>query len=169
SDKLDGEYTAGNLVAFGAVTVYYSRASGNWSAPATWSTTGHGGAAAGTPPCGTCPVEIGNAGFNHTVTNDVNGQSCGSLYVDVNSVLDCSTSTGLNFGVNTTGTGKVRIASANFPAGDFINFLGASGGTIEWYGTTYTIPIVGPAPQNISLVNYYSLTISPNTGATITL
>jgi fibronectin-binding autotransporter adhesin len=169
ADKLDGEYTAGDISAFGAVTVYYSRATGNWSAPATWSTASVGGAAASTIPCSTCPVVIGDSSHPHNITTDVNGQTCGSIYIDATSILDCSTSTGINVGINTTGTGKLRIASANFPAGDFINFLGANGGTVEWYGTTYSIPKTGPAPQNMNLFNYYNLTVSPNTGAVITL
>ncbi|WP_222598804.1 hypothetical protein, partial [Klebsiella sp. Kps] len=36
--QFDGEYTAGLPAAFGPVTVYYSRNSGDWETPATWST-----------------------------------------------------------------------------------------------------------------------------------
>lgn len=165
---LDGEYTAGNLAAFGTVTVYYSRvASGTWGNASSWSTVAINGPAAGSPPCATCPVVIGDATNNHTITNNANNQSCGSLFIGANSVLDCGALTGLNFGVNTSGSGKIRIASVNFPAGDFVNFLGTAGGTVEWYGTSYTIPIVAASGQ--SLTNYYNLQVSPNAGQIITL
>jgi fibronectin-binding autotransporter adhesin len=77
---LDGEYTAGNSVAFGAVTVYYSRASGSWGAAGTWSNTAVGGPAdAPGAPCSTCPVVIGDGSSNnHSITIDANARSCGS-------------------------------------------------------------------------------------------
>ena len=173
--QLDGEYTCGNNGAFGAVTVYYSKASGAWNLTTTWSNTGHGGADAATaPPCATCPVIIGDgSGFNHTVTIDANNRSCGTLSINTGSTLDCSNFTGLNFGTSTggavTGRGTLRINLANFPAGDFTNFIGTSGGTVEWYGITKTIAVTGPAPQLLNLANYYNLKISPDAGASITL
>jgi fibronectin-binding autotransporter adhesin len=176
---IDGEYTCGNITA-GALTVFYSRTSGAWNVNTTWSNTpcsgpGNCGAAVtvGTFPCSTCPVVIGDANNAHTVTVDANGRTCGSLELTTGSTLDCSTFTGLNFGANTgdavSGRGTMRINSTSFPAGDFSNFIGSSGGTVEWYGTTKTIPSTGSAPQNLSLTTYYNMTVSPNGGATITL
>ena len=173
--QLDGEYTCGNNGAFGAVTVYYSKASGAWNLTTTWSNTGHGGAdAAVAPPCATCPVIIGDgSGFNHTVTIDANNRSCGTLSINTGSTLDCSNFTGLNFGTSTggavTGRGTLRINLATFPAGDFTNFIGTSGGTVEWYGIAKTIATTGPAPQSLNLANYYNLKISPDAGVSITL
>jgi len=142
-DQLDGEYTCGDLSAFGGVTTYYSKASGPWNLTSTWSNTGHGGAnAASAPPCANCPVIIGDgATFNHTVTMDknnvANDRSCGTLTLSTGSTLDCGAYTGMNFGTNTggavTGRGTLRINLNVFPAGDFTNFIGASGGTVEWY------------------------------------
>jgi fibronectin-binding autotransporter adhesin len=165
TSKIDGEYTIGPIACFGTTTIYYSRQTGNWSVPATWSNVGVGNAtAAASAPCATCPVIIGDGSHSHTITNDANNQGCGTLYLDANSVLDCGTSTGLSFGVNTTGTGKLRIGRGTFPGGDFVNFLGTSGGTVEWYGATgYSIPTTGTAP--LSLANYYNLIISPSGGA----
>lgn len=183
-DQLDGEYTVGTENAFGTLTVYYSRQNGAWNVNATWSTdkvNKHAGAAATSNPtsCPTCPVVIGDgATFNHTITT-VTASSCGSLTLSAGSVLDCGTFTGHNFGTSTggsvSGTGRLRIgatgtaASNMFPAGDFTNFLGPNGGTVEWYGATKTIPATGPAPQNLSLAAYYNLVINANNGATITL
>lgn len=174
-DQLDGEYTCGNIAAFGAVTTYYSRAPGNWTTNATWSTDGvlkHTGAAAGSTPCAQCPVVIGDgASNNHSVTTTAN-TSCGSLTLSAGSTLDCSTFTGHNFGTSTggtvSGTGTLRINANVFPAGDFTNFIGPNGGTVEYYGATKTIPATGPAPQSLSLSTYYNLVINP-TSSTITL
>ncbi|MBI3220628.1 MAG: T9SS type A sorting domain-containing protein [Bacteroidetes bacterium] len=189
-DQLDGEYTCGNIGAFGTVTVFYSRTAvatpGTWNVNTTWSTVALGGVAA---PAGAVagvnfpgsnnPVIVGDASNNHGVIIDQNARSCGSLSIGPNSVVDCSTFTSLNFGTNTggvvSGTGTLRIAAVGagvtnmFPAGDFTNFLGANGGTVEWYGATKTIPATGPAPQNLNLSTYFNLVLNPNAANTITL
>jgi hypothetical protein len=174
--KLDGEYTAGNQAAFLTVTVYYSRLSGAWNANTTWSNNPNRVAAAAGTPCPTCPVVIGSAdgSLAHTVTITDAAKSCGSLELDLNAFLDCGTITGHSFGTNVgggtvAGRGTLRIASAIFPAGDFINFLGPNGGTVEWYGATKTLPATGPTPQNLNLLNYYNLILNPANGQTITL
>lgn len=180
-DQLDGEYTCGNLGAFGVVTTYYSRQSGNWDVNATWSTVAVGGVAASSNPtsCTTCPVVIGDGtSNNHTITT-VATSSCGSLTLSAGSTLDCATFTGHNFGTSTggtvTGTGTLRIGATGagvsnmFPAGDFTNFLGPNGGTVEWYGAAKTIPTTGPSPQNLSLATYYNLVVNPSSSNTITL
>lgn len=174
-DELDGEYTAGNSGAFGVVKVYYSRNSGPWGVASTWSNTAVGGGdiTDSAPPCASCPVVIGDSTTTHTITIDAHNASCGSLFIATGSTLDCGAFNNLNFGVNTgveiSGRGKLRIASAAFPAGDFTTFIGPNGGTVEWYGATKTIPSTGPAPQNLVLDNYYNLTISPNNASVITL
>ncbi len=170
-DRLEGDYTAGMQAAFVSPTVYYSRQNGNWGTNNTWSNVAIDGAAAGSPPCATCPVVIGDgAANNHTVAINGNNQGGGSLFLASGSTLDCGTAfTGLNFGVNTSGTGILRVGSVNFPAGDFLSFLGPAGGTVEWYGAGKTIPATGPAPMNLSLATYYNLVVSPDNAATITL
>lgn len=174
--QLDGEYTAGNLAAFGSVKVFYSRTGvgtpGAWNQSTTWSNIAVGGTAvtpAGSTTAGTHfpgpnnPVVIGNATNDHGVTIDNNSRNCGSLQIASGSVLDCSTFTGLNFGANTavTGNGTIRIAAtgspAPFPGGDFTNFVGPTGGTVEWYGTAKTLPTV---PDT-----YYNLVINASAGA----
>jgi fibronectin-binding autotransporter adhesin len=181
-DQLDGEYTCGIGNAFGTFTTFYSRASGNWNVNSTWSIVGVGGIAATSNPtsCPTCPVVIGDGtvGNGHTITC-VAASSCGALALSANATLDCGTFTGHNFGTNTggvvSGTGTLRIAAVGvavanmFPAGDFTNFLGSSGGTVEWYGATKTIPTTGPSPQFLSLSTYYNLVINPSAANTITL
>jgi fibronectin-binding autotransporter adhesin len=188
-DRLDGEYTCGEIGAFGLVSVFYSRLAGPsaWNNNLTWSNAGVGGAAVAAGavaginfPGANNPVVIGDGTVVHNVTIDANTRSCGSLELNTNSVLDCGIFTGLSFGTNTGGTvsgrGTLRIAAyvANvgvFPAGDFGNFIGATGGTVEWYGGagTVTLPTAGPAPFNLNLDTYYNLVLNPSVGVTLTL
>lgn len=177
--KLDGEYTCGENTSFGTILVYYSRQSGAWNLASTWSNVGVGNAsAASSMPCNACPVVIGDGtSINHTITIDADARKCGTLQLNTGSTLDCGTRVNLNFGANTggtvTGRGTLRIAAtgspAAFPNGDFTNFVGPNGGTVEWYGNTKTLPTSGPSPQNINLTTYYNLIINPSSGQTITL
>jgi hypothetical protein len=180
---LDGDYTAGDDTPtdpFGAVVVYYSMRSGNWDdvnlATTPWSTVSNTGPAAGTIPGPNSPVQIGNGGgIFHTITVSNNNKSCGSIVIGNNSVLDLGTTTGHNFGIYTSGSipnaGTLRISSATplaeFPAGDFGIFLGATGGNMEYYTTgaiDFTIPAVSAVPSSSPLVSYRNLTVRPATG-----
>lgn len=175
----DGDYTAGNPIAFGVVTPFYSRATGNWNNPNTWSNTGHGGAAAVSIPASNSPVIIGDGStYFHTVTVTTNGTISGSLVVDAGSTLDCQTTTGNNFGAipyaTAGGSGTVRISSssatAEFPAGDFGLFFMEDGGTTEYYSTgaqDFTIPASTASPTVIAIDSYKWLNINPGNGRTI--
>ncbi|MGC4022990.1 MAG: hypothetical protein QM734_14125 [Cyclobacteriaceae bacterium] len=181
-DKLDGEYTCGNVAAFGGVQPYYSAASGAWNATAAsnvWTTNSNHSSCSSClagPPCANCPVVIGDGvSINHTITIDQNSRSCGTLAINTGSTLDCASFTTLNFGTNTggavTGRGTIRISSNAFPTGDFTNFIGSSGGTVEWYGTTKTLPTTytAPGPTTQNLNTYYNLILNPTAANTITL
>ena len=109
-----------------------------------WSNVSHAGPDATTTPGPNDQVYIGDgAGNNHTITVHTNNQNAGSLVISGGSTLDVTTSTGHNFGAlpnaQVLGNGRLRISSANskaeFPAGDFGNFIRASGGTVEYYTT----------------------------------
>ncbi len=176
---LAGEYTAGVPAAFNAVIVYYSRANGNWETPATWSTIGFNGAAATGTPGASNPVFLGDgATYNHTVTVTTNTRASGNLKLNSGSVLDLGTTTGHNFGAavgeRIKGNGKIRISSATataqFPAGDFGEFIDIGGGTVEYYRTAvdFKVPFASASPTVLSLASYNQLVISPQTG-TITL
>ncbi|GAB3871041.1 hypothetical protein GCM10028824_20380 [Hymenobacter segetis] len=174
-DQVDGEFTAGEPAAFGTVTAFYSRGSGNWETPATWSTSSFSGAAATTVPGAGNPVFIGSAadGANHTVTVTANNAKAGSLVIDNGSTLDAQAFTGLNFGAlpdsKPGGSGLLRMASTTtrtgankkndpyvytttttFPGGDFGSFLQAGGGTVEYYTTT-TAYAADPYNQAVTL------------------
>ncbi|OGX92140.1 hypothetical protein BEN49_03665 [Hymenobacter coccineus] len=185
NNQFDGEFTAGEPAAFGTVTAFYSRATGNWEAPATWSTTGYGGAAAATVPGAGNPVFIGSAsnGAYHTVTLTASGAKSGSLVIDRGSTLDVGTtgtttaSTNNNFGAlpdsKIGGSGRLRISStfspAVFPDGDFGSFIQYGGGTVEYY-TTGTVDFTLPtASGTLTLNQYRNLWLNAATGRTITL
>jgi fibronectin-binding autotransporter adhesin len=184
---IDGDYTAGLTAAFGAVMVYYSRQSGDWDTQSTWSNISNSGAQASTFPGPNDPVVIGDGGSNnHVVTISANNKSIGGLQISSGSVLDIKTTTGHNFGalpdLKVTGTGTLRISStgptAAFPNGDFGNFLGINGGTIEYYtetapsniGAAFILPTTFTSGATVTnITNYYNLILSPATGKNITL
>lgn len=66
--------------------IYYSRQSGNWNDPNTWSHEGHTGtAAADIPECTGCVTYIGNG---HTVTLTAPASPYGDLQIAAGSTLD---------------------------------------------------------------------------------
>ncbi|MGY3090024.1 fibronectin-binding autotransporter adhesin [Hymenobacter sp. UYAg731] len=179
--QFDGEFTAGVSAAFGPVTVYYSRGSGDWETPGTWSTDPtlkFTGAAATVKPGPGNPVVIGLAGtYNHVVTVKQNTATAGSLIIDTGSTLDVGATTSHNFGAlpdgKASGLGRLRITSATtsaptFPGGDFGSFLLPGGGTVEYYtsGFDFTLPTIS---TSLSLGSYCNLLLSPANGALITL
>lgn len=182
---IDGEFTAGIPSAFGIVRTFYSKRNGNWNDtnPGTtpWSNDSHSGADANAVPTSGDQVYIGNGStFNHTVTITSNNQSSGGLEINTGSTLDIGTTTGHNFGAFTNspigGSGTLRISSsattAQFPAGDFGNFIRENGGTVEYYSTgtqDFTIPVTSAAPTLLPLITYRNLVLTPSTGRFITL
>lgn len=190
--QFEGEFTAGEPATFGPITSFYSRTSGNWETPATWSTTGYNGPQASTVPGAGNPVFIGSAsnGAYHTVTVTANSAKAGSLVIDRNSVLDVQGFTSHNFGAlpdsKPGGSGTMRIGSTTtrvsgkavtatvFPGGDFGSFLQYGGGTVEYYTSTsangaqvVTLPTI--SATNLSLNSYKSLVLNAIAGSTITL
>jgi fibronectin-binding autotransporter adhesin len=189
--QFEGEYTAGLPAAFGTVTAYYSRTSGNWATPATWSTAGFNGVAASAAPTANNPVFIGSAADKvyHTVTVAANGANAGSLVIDRGSTMDVGLTTGHNFGAlpdaKVGGSGRLRIsasgATATFPGGDFGSFLQENGGTVEYYTTNavdFAIPAsstttittaTGTTTATLALNSYKNLWVNAAASRTITL
>jgi fibronectin-binding autotransporter adhesin len=200
---LTGDFTAGQSnatgnPAFNTVRAFYSR-KGSVATPAdwfdrdTWSYTNVGGAAipgAGPNVEGTDypgpnnPVVIGDGvSNNHYIRVTANNARAGGMQLNAKSVLDIGTTTGNNFGFSEElpigGSGILRISSASatavFPDGDFGAFIGASGGTVEYYtiGTTdFTIPQAATlvaGTKVTSLISYRNLILNPGSGRKITL
>lgn len=177
--KLEGDFTAGVPAAFGTVVPYYSRTTGDWNNPTTWSNTGHGGNVAASIPNDHVPVFVGDDGYNHTVTVTTNNTYSGSLLIAAGSTLDLGTTTGNNFGAlpysTAGGAGKIKISSSNpvaeFPAGDFGLFFLEDGGTAEYYttGTNFTIPLLTASPTQMDIPSYRTLIFSPAAANKISL
>ncbi len=167
---IDGEYTAGDdnpSGPFNAIRVFYSLNGGDYDYNNTngnsWSLVSHTGTPTALVPTVNDIVEIGTATYIHSMVIDANGALSGVLKIAAGSTLTIGTTTGHSFGVYSTppsGNGIIRIASSTVPSGDFVDFLGANGGTYEYYGTSYTLP---------SIATYYNLIITPDAAATITM
>ncbi|HYF68843.1 MAG TPA: T9SS type A sorting domain-containing protein [Ohtaekwangia sp.] len=180
---IDGDFTAGRPSSFGIVTIYYSMRSGNWSDanPGTtpWSNVSHSGPATTSTPGAGDQVFIGDgATFNHTITITSNGMASGGLEINSGSTLDVGTYTGHDFGrlenAQILGSGLLRISSATataqFPAGDFGNFIRVTGGTVEYYTTgtqNFSIPASSATPTNLPLISYKNLILTPDASRNI--
>ena len=99
-------------------------------------------------PTATTAVTIGSGEHNHTIVMNADGQGCASLTLANGSTLDMGVTIDHSFplvDVETYGAGKLVIGSAYFPSGDFVKFLGASGGTVEYQnnsGVAFTMPSI---------------------------
>jgi len=130
---IDGEYTAGEPANFATMPTYYSRnltLGGDWDNPASWSTTGHAGAAAASTPNGN-KVIIANG---HTIT--VNTDLKKAYSIDLYGSLNLGTTVYHNFG-HVTGNGIIRLTSTSadyfvFPGGHFDVFMNTTGSTVEF-------------------------------------
>ncbi|MDP4115603.1 MAG: hypothetical protein Q8903_05685 [Bacteroidota bacterium] len=186
---LDGEYTAGLAAAFNGLKVYYSRdlapnittTGADWNDKNTWSLTSHSDAsglsANLTNDQGHAVFIIGDGTSSHKVNISQNIIKSGNLVINTNSTLDIGTTTGHSFGSlpdsKIAGKGTLRIASTGyFPSADWGDFLGQTGGTVDYYTTSatslnmptqYTLP--SGATMNIN--SYYNLKSSPYSGSNI--
>lgn len=154
-----GHFTAGEPACFGEVKAYYSNVTnGNWETISSWSYNAAGTLPAGELPGQYSPVVIQSG---HTINTTENGHEVGSLTIEENGVLDVNTTTGHFFGLvhesTVSGTGTLRISSSTatavFPGGDFGEFLGEGGGTVEYYtlGTNFTMPAKGK--QSVTILD----------------
>ncbi|MBO7433789.1 MAG: T9SS type A sorting domain-containing protein [Salinivirgaceae bacterium] len=139
--SIDGDFTCGVANAFSkAPERLFSAKSGEWNDPSTWASDVVGGAGGAGIPGGNTIVVIGDATHSHNVYTNSNPGSSGSLSIAGGSELDLRAVQGHNFGLlaegDIDGTGTIVISSSNyFPAGDFGDFLGAGGGTVEYRAT----------------------------------
>jgi len=178
ANSADGDFTAGETSAFVGIPVLYSSGfNTDWDNPLTWSATGVGDAGGAGVPGANTLVVIGDDTHNHTVIINANGRQCGSLYIAEGSTLDLQTYTGHNFAAlpstGVTGRGTLRIASSNyFPQGDFGDFIGPDGGTVEYYTSAAVGNITIPTASSVTLLalnTYHHLKLTHSSTYTITL
>jgi fibronectin-binding autotransporter adhesin len=169
-DILEGAFTVGEITAFPAPTTYYSRnGGGNWSNTASWTLNAtHTGGEAGSTPTVADKVVIGD---NDIIIADADNLASGSIVIENGSTLDIGGFIGHNFGDYEGVAGEegelrisidqtITIGVAVFPSGDWGEFLGTDGGTVEYYEPRNTGNSVLELPANIS--TYYNLRINNN-------
>lgn len=166
----DGDFTAGFLAAFGAITVLYSVNDGPWTTASTWNTHEDGSGVSGVPNNSTMVLIVNN----HTVHVTAANANAGGLYIENGSTLDLRTFQGHNFEAipnnKVSGSGTLRIGSTNyFPQGDFGNFIGPNGGTVEYYTSAAVTAITIPTQSTttaLPLSTYNHLIVNTTSGAT---
>jgi len=143
-----GVFIALFTVGFLYSATYYSRQSGNWNDPNTWSTSVCGGGAATTTP-GPSDVVIICSG--HTVTQNVNNAQCAALYVQPNGALRVQRNTtilgdvelqGADAEIYFTNNGVIFTANGNFTMypGSLLARNSTAGATINIYGKLTIMP-----------------------------
>lgn len=173
---IDGDFTAGDDTPndpFGVVTIFFSRNSApnitttgaDWDTDdggnkTTWSTTSHAGSAATQLPEDVTGSQVIIAS-GHTVEVSSNTKSINTL--ELTGTLDLGVSTGHDLGT-VSSDGDLRISSsgatAEFPGGDYTDFVGVSGGTVIYYKTG-TQDFTLPSSQS----TYNDLRIEAGTGS----
>jgi len=124
-------------------TTYYSRATGNWTTAATWSTASCGGAAAVTTPTSTDIVYICSG---HTVTMSGNAGACQQLFINGTAQWTSAFTTNV-------GSGGVNISATGNITGSANGILTTTGGLVVnkiLSSNTVTIIIQTTAGQTIS-------------------
>lgn len=175
TDFVDGHFTAGEVDEFsGVITTFYLRSDLteplDWNDGTNWTNTDGGTTPVNRTPGTNTPVVI-----NRIVNVDADAQSAGAITIDAAGTIiigengSSAPSSGHSFGT-VSGTGTLRIISDDtdnptFPdenGGNWSNFLGASGGTVEYSGNgSYTLP------SDVS--SYFNLIITGTATGTKTL
>ncbi|MDD3892086.1 MAG: hypothetical protein PHE03_07260, partial [Bacteroidales bacterium] len=145
---------------------FYSLVSGSWDDPTTWTLD-----PSGTQPLnpnGVTPSTSNTAPFDEvvilsgrTVTVPTGSNLKANNKLTVIGTLDFGTTTGHVF-ASINGTGRIRLAADNFPAGDATNFTtaGQGEGTVEYYGTTRDLNIKR---------EFFNVDVNMTAGNTLTL
>ena len=157
--------------------IFYSRQSGNWSTNSTWSTTGHGGAAATSNPGNTnnATIIVGD-GDIVTISSSTSVVNQTSVQVNVSSKLIVGSSGVLTTGSKIiTGSGTFQVTTGTLQIGS-ANGIASSGSTgniqtsTRSFGTSGSYTYNGASAQITgtglpSTVN--NLTINNSSGVTI--
>jgi hypothetical protein len=157
---LDAEWTA----VVPTTRIFYSLKTGSWDDPETWTLD----------PSGTQPLNPNNytpttsptSLFDEVVvlsgrTVTVPSNTKLNSKLTVIGTLDLGTTTNHAF-TTINGTGRVRLAGDNFPAGDATDFItaGQGEGTVEYYGATRAI---------VTPRIFFNVDVNMSTGNTLSL
>jgi len=161
-----GEYTAGEPSAFQEIPILYSSSTPTfWDASSTWSAVGVGEPGGHGVPGPNTIVIIGDDTHNHTIIIRNPNEKSGALFIAEGSMLDLGITQGHNFAAipeeTVAGAGTLRISSSNyFPAGDFGDFIGPNGGTVEYYSNAVNIDIPTISASGLTLNHYNNLILN---------
>ncbi len=149
---------------------FYSLISGDWDNSATWTLDPSG--TQPNNPSNLTPTTSPNAAFDEVVilsgrTVTVNSNSKSNAKLTVLGILNLGTSSGHSF-TSILGSGKIRLAGDQFPAGDASDFVsaGQGEGTVEYYGNTfnlstartfYNLDIAMTAGNSVFLLSNYTI------------
>lgn len=137
------------ISALEPVKTFYSYKSGDWGIEESWTLDPAGQAKKGNGVPGAGDRVIILNGVN--ITAERNGKMCKSLRIDDGGSLVLGTTTGHDFGA-VSGQGRLTLASATFPAGNFSAFVASTGGTIEYQNTAnFTLPATQTEYNNLIL------------------
>jgi len=122
-------------------TTYYTFQTGNLTDANIWTTDPSGTLLLGSvTPTATEHIVILNG---RTITISINTRTFASVTIQEGGTIDIGTTTGHNF-TTVTGRGTLILSSATVPNGTFTDFYSATGGTMEFSGTTnYNLPNLG--------------------------
>ncbi len=124
---IDGDYTAGIDDAIpDQVALYTSISDGDWTDNTIWSPTSPAGGPRGARVL-----------IKHEVTLPDNYKVSYETTIDASGILKVNETFGHRLG-NVSGAGTIYLERGELPAGDYTDFISASGGTIE-YGYTGAI------------------------------
>ena len=191
------DYTAGKRNSFRTPKILYSRQSGNWNTPATWSTVGHGTNGVPTELNSFDVYEIGGSGgVNHQVTVTTNNTAASKVIIqskaETGIASDPPPSLIVNAGLTgndftlISGGGRYVLNDGTLPNADYLDFCNNDTSIFEFSGGSYTLPsalsvypnlwISGTANSNKTLPNANILVRKnlniydrTNTGITLTL
>jgi len=114
-------------------TTYYTFQTGNLTDVNIWTTDPSGTLLLGSvTPTAIDHIVILNG---RTITISINSRTFASVTIQEGGTIDIGTTTGHDF-TTVTGKGTLRLSSNSVPNGTFTDFFSATGGTMEFSGTT---------------------------------
>ncbi|MBS2098127.1 T9SS type A sorting domain-containing protein [Carboxylicivirga linearis] len=135
---IDGDYTAGVSTAIpDQVPAFITVTDGNYSDQSTWATYDPDTQATGTPgvnvPAGGPRGSI--IYVDNTLSFPDNFEAAYRTYINASGIVNIGTSIGHRLG-DVFGTGTLKLENGDLPAGSYDTFFSASGGVLEYSGSS---------------------------------
>ncbi|ALO15373.1 hypothetical protein L21SP5_01731 [Salinivirga cyanobacteriivorans] len=138
-------------ISFDPVTTYYSYQTGDWDASSTWTHDPGGTTQTATDVPGDNDIVVLLSGRTVTLNGNVT-QSNLDVTIRAGATLNQSTYTFTNGLLALAGTGTFKLASTDFPSVSTNDFVGAEGGTTEYYNDAdFTLPAAQTEYNNLRI------------------